>query len=105
MAETVSVRVHAAIFNGKIHRNCIVTYSPADNSIPPSITAFSGEIHSTSSYNGIVIFAPPGFTLPTGLEISYDIRYPERFTGRLDSIASSVPACTAPPYIPLFLPL
>ena len=73
METKVSVRAHAVIFDKQVYRNCIVSYSPEDNTVVPHIIPFSTEVHSTTSYNGIIIFAPLGFTLPPDLDMPHAI--------------------------------
>ncbi len=76
METKVSVRAHAVIFDKQVYRNCIVSYSPEDNTVVPHIIPFSTEVHSTTSYNGIIIFAPLGFTLPPDLDMPHAIAAP-----------------------------
>lgn len=103
MAEKVSVRAHAAILDGQIYRNCIVTYSPDNKNIAPSIVPFTEEIHSTTSYNGIIVFAPKGFTIPA--EVKRNDFLSESFTAYLGHLAAIVPPCIACDFSPVFIPL
>ena len=104
MTDIISVRAHAAILNGKAYRNCIVTYSPTDHQLQPSVIPFSTEVHSTTSFNGIILFAPIGFTIPTGLETPDDFTKAGSFTAYLNDLAEITPDCTAES-APVLLPL
>lgn len=101
----LSVRTHAAIFDGQVHRNCIVSYSPDDTSIPPRIIPFTTELHSTTSYNGIIIFAPAGFTLPPELDMPHATAAPGGFTDFLNRLAAATPACGSGRHSIILLPL
>ncbi|MDE6429897.1 MAG: hypothetical protein K2K65_01845 [Duncaniella sp.] len=102
---TISVRVHAAVINGEVHRNCIVNYSPTDPKVCPKIIPFSTELHSTTSYNGIVIFAPEGFSLPSELDMPHAIAAPGGFTDLLRRLAAAVPNFGQSPHSIILLPL
>lgn len=101
----ISVRVHAAIINGEIHRNCIVSYSPEDSARAPKIVPFSTELHSTTSYNGIIIFAPEGFSLPHELDMTRAIAAPGGFTDLLRRLAAAIPPLGDAPHSVIMLPL
>lgn len=101
----ISVRVHAAVIDGHIYRNCIVTYFPADNKVSPSIVRFSTELQSTTSYNGIIIFAPEGFEMPPEFDMPHALAAPGCFTDFLASLASVVPHCGTMPHEVILLPL
>ncbi|MCM1355069.1 MAG: hypothetical protein NC212_01520 [Staphylococcus sp.] len=93
MPTKVSVRAHAIIFNGKVNRNSIVSYSPDGDETSPVIVPFSTELQSTTSYNGVIIFAPAGFHLPPDLDMPRLMAIPGKFTEMLEKIAAAVPAC------------
>lgn len=101
----ISVRVHAAIINGEIYRNCIVNYAPSDPTVSPKIVPFSTELHSTSSYNGIVIFAPEGYSLPDELDMPRAIAVPGGFTDLLRRLAAAVPPFGDEPHSTILIPL
>ncbi|MCM1077244.1 MAG: hypothetical protein NC411_07790 [Bacteroides sp.] len=105
MENKLSVRVHAVIADGKVSRNCIVTYSPTDNNIPPRIVPFTTELHSTTSYNGIMIFAPTGYVLPIELSMPRAIAAPGEFTVLLERIVKTVPVCDGKPHDVIMMPL
>lgn len=105
MSSKVSVRAHAVITEGRVHRNCIVAYSPDDSRISPEIIPFSTEIHSTTSYNGIIIFAPAGFQLPPELDMPRAMAAPGGFTALLTRLAEAVPPCGAGAHSVILLPL
>lgn len=104
MDKTISVRAHAAILNGEVHRNCIVIYSPDDRTGSPEIVPFTTEIHSTTSYNGVIIFAPSGFKLPPELDMPRANSVPGGFTAFLSKIAEVTPHCGTTSFSPIFLP-
>lgn len=87
----VSTRAHAIVVNGKIYRNSIVTYSPEDFSFSPIITPFTNECHSTTSFNGIIIIAPEGFSLPTKLMSTQGLLSGELYAEYLNALANVVP--------------
>ncbi|HBN63518.1 MULTISPECIES: hypothetical protein [Duncaniella] len=105
METKVSVRAHAVIFDKQVYRNCIVSYSPEDNTVVPHIIPFSTEVHSTTSYNGIIIFAPLGFTLPPDLDMPHAIAAPGGYTAFLNHLAEATPACGQSPHSVILLPL
>ncbi|WP_297064563.1 hypothetical protein [uncultured Duncaniella sp.] len=105
MESQVSVRAHAVIFDKQVYRNCIVSYSPADNTSAPRIIPFSTEVHSTTSYNGIIIFAPLGFTLPPELDMPHAIAAPGGYTDLLNRLAEAIPVCGQSAHSVILLPL
>lgn len=105
MSSKISVRAHAVITEGSVYRNCIVSYSPDSPSTAPQIVPFSTELQSTTSYNGIIIFAPLGYTLPPELDMPRATAAPGGFTDLLKQIADTVPACGEEPHTVILLPL
>lgn len=105
MGTKVSVRAHAVIFDKQVYRNCIVSYSHDDNTSAPHIIPFSTEVHSTTSYNGIIIFAPLGFTLPPDLDMPHAITAPGGYTAFLNRLAEATPVCGQSPHSVILLPL
>ncbi len=105
MASKVSVRAHAVIFDGQVYRNSIVAYSPDDNTCAPEIIPFTTEIHSTTSYNGIIIFAPAGFTLPPELDMPHATAAPGGYTDFLGRLAKATPPCGQSAHSTILLPL
>lgn len=90
--QTVSVRVHAAVADGKVTRNAVVTYPlHPDSSHPPLIRPFDREIHSTSDLNAVILLAPVGYTLPTSLLAPADFSIPGSFDAYLDRLAAEAP--------------
>lgn len=84
-----STRCHAAVINGKVLRNIIVSYQGTpDVCAGFEIKPFTGEVHSTDDFNGAVIVMPAQFEF-------YPDEYvltPETFSSILDKIASIVPS-------------
>ena len=92
----LSVRVHAAVANGKITRNAIVRYpSEPQPGMPPLVKPFEGEIHSTTDLNGIAIIVPAAYRLPESLTPPAPITAPGAFDAYLTLLATSVPPVTA----------
>lgn len=87
----VSTRAHAIVVNGKVYRNSIVTYSTEDYSFFPIITPFTTESHSTTSFNGIIIIAPEGFSLPAKFMSAQGLLSGELYTEYLNALANVVP--------------
>lgn len=87
----VSTRAHAIVVNGKIYRNSIITYSSEDFSFFPIITPFTIECHSTTSFNGIIILAPEGFSLPAKFMSAQCPLSVELYTEYLNALANVVP--------------
>lgn len=87
----VSTRAHAIVVNGKIYRNSIVTYLPEDFSFFPIITPFTTESHSTTSFNGIIIIAPDGFSLPSKFMSAQGLLSGEFYTEYLNTLSNVVP--------------
>ncbi len=93
------------MIDGRIYRNCIVVYSPTDNTVSPSIVPFSTELQSTTSYNGIIIFAPAGFKMSPEFDMPHALAAPGCFTDFLASLATVVPHCGTMPHEVILLPL
>ena len=92
----LSVRVHAAVANGKITRNAIVRYtSEPQPGMPPLVQPFEGEIHSTTDLNGIAVIVPAAYRLPESLTPPDHISAPGAFDAYLTLLATSVPPVTA----------
>lgn len=97
-----STLCHAAVINGEIHRNVIVTYDSVELCHDVSITPFEGEVHSTDDFNGAILVLPADtvFDLPP-LALT-----PGRFSSVLAKIASLLPWVEdGKPCRLLFLPL
>lgn len=105
MPSKISVRAHAVILDGTVHRNSIVTYSPDDASVSPAIVPFSTELQSTTSYNGIIIFAPEGFELPVEYDMPRAMAAPGGFTAFLSSLAVAVPSSGTGRHTVILMPL
>lgn len=105
MPSKVSVRAHAIIAEGRVYRNSIAVYSPDEPDVCPEIFPFSTEIHSTTSYNGIIVFAPAGYHLPPELDMPHATAVPGNFTEMLSRIAEAVPPCAGAPHTVILLPL
>lgn len=105
MPSKVSVRAHAIIAEGRVYRNSIAIYSPDEPGVTTEIFPFSTEIHSTTSYNGIIIFAPVGYHLPPELDMPHVTAVPGNFTEMLNRIAEAVPSCFDDPHTVILLPL
>lgn len=65
-----SVRCHAAVMAGKVHKNVMITYdgthAPSRNAVADSVecshisvSPFTAETHSTVDYNGIAVIGQP----------------------------------------------
>lgn len=93
MSQTmISVRVHAAVANGRITRNAIVRYpSDPQTGIPPLVKPFEGEIHSTVDLNGIALIVPSGYRLPESLTPPATISAPGAFEAYLTLLAAEIP--------------
>lgn len=93
---------HAAVINGEVHRNVIVSYDSADRCREVSITPFECEVHSTDDFNGAILVMPYGADFDFGgetLSVS-------SFQAVLEEIASRIPHLEAgEPSRLLFLPL
>lgn len=88
----ISVRVHAAVVNGRITRNAIVRYpSEPHPGIPPIVKPFEGEIHSTVDLNGIALIIPAGYRLPQSLTPPATISAPGAFEAYLTRLAAEIP--------------
>ncbi len=97
-----STRCHAAVINGEIHRNVIVSYDCAELCSNVSITPFEGEVHSTDDFNGAILVLPAD----AGFDLSSVTLTPATFSSVLAGIAANLPHIEfGKPCRLLFLPL
>ncbi len=83
-----STRCHAAVVNGMVKTNVIVSYSDSNDFCTNyNIAPFAGEVHSTDDFNGAVVVMPVGAELDME---KYIIDY-ANFSSVLKEIAAHVP--------------
>jgi len=97
-----STRCHAAVVNGEIYRNVIVSYDSIDCCRQLSLHPFEGEVHSTDVFNGAILILPAG----ADFDISSVHITASGFSSILSGIASELPVLhTGEALRLLFLPL
>lgn len=97
-----STRCHAAVINGEVHRNVIVTYDSVGLCHDVSLSPFEGEVHSTDDFNGAILALPAD----AGFDLSSVTLTPSTFSPVLAGIAANLPHIEpGEPCRLLFLPL
>lgn len=84
----IRCHAHAVIANGQVFRDAILTIDAEAPSSCPLITPFSTETEATTSFNGIILLAPEGYTLPAGYHDSIN---PDTFPAIVRQLAAEVP--------------
>lgn len=87
MIDMPSTLCHAAVVNGEVHRNVIVSYDSIDCCRELSLRPFEGEVHSTDVFNGAILILPVG----ADFDISSVHITASGFSNILSGIASELP--------------